>query len=114
MGRGTMVRAFTAVFATAGVAISVLALAQAPNPNPPAGPTPMRFEWVREAPPDKCGSHCREWIAASGTIVESTLQDFELFARARDVRGATLVLDSPGGAVVQGLALGREFRRLEL
>ena len=109
-----MVRAFTAVVGAAGAVASSLALAQAPNASPPAGPTPMRFEWVREAPADKCGNHCREWIAATGTIVESTIQDFEAFTRIRDVRGATLVLNSPGGAVVQGLALGREFRRLEL
>ena len=74
----------------------------------------MRFEWLREGPADKCGNQCREWISASGAIVDSTLQDFELFARARDVRGATVVLDSPGGNVIPGLALGREFRRLEI
>ena len=74
----------------------------------------MRFEWMREGPADKCGNQCREWISASGAIVDSTLQDFEIFARARDVRGATLVLDSPGGNVIPGLALGREFRRLDI
>jgi hypothetical protein len=74
----------------------------------------MRFEWLREGPADKCGNQCREWISASGAIVDATLQDFEIFARARDVRGATVVLDSPGGNVIPGLALGREFRRLEI
>ena len=74
----------------------------------------MRFEWLREGPADKCGNQCHEWISASGAIVDSTLQDFEIFARARDVRGATVVLDSPGGNVIPGLALGREFRRLEI
>ena len=74
----------------------------------------MRFEWLREGPADKCGNQCREWISASGAIVDATLQDFEIFARARDVRSATVVLDSPGGNVIPGLALGREFRRLEI
>jgi hypothetical protein len=74
----------------------------------------MRFEWVREGPADKCTNQCREWISASGAIAESTVHDFEAFARTRDVRGATIFLDSPGGNVVQGLALGREFRRLEV
>jgi hypothetical protein len=74
----------------------------------------MRFEWLREGPADKCGNQCREWISASGAIVDGTLQDFEIFARARDVHGATVVLDSPGGNVIPGLALGREFRRLEI
>ncbi len=74
----------------------------------------MRFEWVLEGPADKCTNQCREWIMASGAIVESTVHDFERFARARDVRGATILLDSPGGNVAQGLALGREIRRLEI
>jgi len=74
----------------------------------------MRFEWVREGPADKCGNQCREWISATGAIVDSTVADFEAFARTRDIRGATLVLNSLGGNVVQGLALGREIRRLEI
>src|SRR5262249_46106262 len=93
------------------------ALAQVPaanNPSPAATPAPMRFEWMREGPAEKCGNHCREWISASGAIVDGTVQDFDAFARTRDLRGATIVLDSPGGNVVQGLALGREFRRLEI
>ena len=69
---------------------------------------------MREGPADKCANQCREWISARGTIVESTLHDFEVFAHGRDVRGATIILDSPGGNVTQGLALGREFRRLEI
>ena len=74
----------------------------------------MRFEWMREGPAEKCGTQCREWISASGAIVDTTVMDFEAFAQKRDVRGVTVVLDSPGGSVVQGLALGREFRRLEI
>lgn len=74
----------------------------------------MRFEWMREGPAEKCGAQCREWISASGAIVDTTVMDFEAFAQAREVRGATVVLDSPGGSVIQGLALGREFRRLEM
>lgn len=112
-----MVRWFATVVSTVVVGISAVASAQSPNSNPSplaSVPAPMRFEWMREGPAEKCGNNCREWIAASGAIVESTVQDFEAFTRTRDVRGATIVLDSPGGNVVQGLALGREFRRLEL
>jgi hypothetical protein len=88
---------------------------QAPSPGPvSAAPTPMRFEWVREGPAEQCGSHCREWVSATGAIVDSTVEDFASFARVRNLRGAVIVLDSPGGNVVQGLALGREFRRLEV
>ncbi len=71
----------------------------------------MRFEWVREGPPERCRDKCREWISATGRIVPTTPTDFESFAAARSVRGATIVLDSGGGAVVPGLALGRAFRK---
>lgn len=97
-----MVRELVAVFA-ACVAISSAALAQSPTQNPSqtaAVPAPMRFEWLREGPAEKCGKQCREWISASGAIVDTTVTDFEAFTQARDVRGATLVLDSPGGNVV--------------
>lgn len=72
----------------------------------------MSFEWVREGPPERCGSHCREWVAASGTIVPETPGHFADFAKGRDLQGMTLVLDSPGGALGAGIWLGREIRRL--
>ena len=112
-----MVRKCVAVLALSVVGMATGASAQTPNsPLTPtaANPAPMRFEWMREGPADKCANRCREWISASGAIVESTVKDFEAFERVRDVRGATIVLDSPGGNVIQGLALGREFRRLGL
>jgi hypothetical protein len=103
---------------------SVQAQAQpTPTPTPPkpqARPTqpatetpPMRFEWVREGPAEACGDKCREWIAAIGRITAETPRDFEIFVRGRDLRGATLVLDSSGGAL-SGLALGRAIRRLDI
>ena len=116
-----MVRPLVAATLAACAAMSSSALAQSPAPTPvvtpsPAAalPAPMRFEWMREGPAEKCGNQCKEWISAAGAIVDSTVTDFEAFARTREVRGATIVLDSPGGNVVQGLALGREFRRLEV
>jgi hypothetical protein len=82
------------------------------RPAPPSPETPpMRFEWVREGPAEACGDKCREWIAAVGRITAETLREFETFARTRDPRGATLVLDSSGGAM-SGLALGRAIRKL--
>jgi hypothetical protein len=74
----------------------------------------MHFELVREGPPEACGGSCREWISASGRIVPSTGRDFESFAATHDVAGKVLVLESPGGAVTAGLALGRAFRRFNL
>lgn len=82
------------------------------RPAPPSNETPpMRFEWVREGPAEVCGDKCREWIAAVGRITADTPREFDAFARSRDLRGATLVLDSSGGAM-SGLALGRSIRAL--
>lgn len=81
--------------------------------QPTAGsPQPMRFEWMREGLADTCGGPCREWISATGSIVDTTPRDFETFAKGRDVRGAIVVLNSIGGVVGRALELGREFRRL--
>lgn len=109
----TLAAAFAALLVPALIDTLPPALAQAPDPTSLSTvPPPMRFEWVREGPLEQCGSRCREWISAAGAIVDTTVRDFEAFARQRDVRGAVIVLDSPGGNVAQGLALGREFRRL--
>ena len=77
-------------------------------------PAPMRFEWRTEGPAVDCGTHCQVWISATGAITESTVRDFEQFATANNVRGATLVLDSEGGSVLSALALGRAIRRFEM
>lgn len=79
-----------------------------------AGPSQMRFEWHLEGPAEECGQACRTWISAAGLITEDTARDFEAFAKNSNVRGATLVLDSKGGSVVAGLALGRAIRRLDM
>jgi hypothetical protein len=71
----------------------------------------MRFEWVREGPVAACGNHCREWVSASGDIAINTARLFTEFSAGRDLRGATMVLDSGGGMVGPGLALGRLIRR---
>jgi hypothetical protein len=71
----------------------------------------MQFEWVREGPAETCRDKCREWIAAVGRITADTPREFDAFSRTRDLRGTTLVLDSPGGAV-SGLGLGRSIRTL--
>jgi hypothetical protein len=76
-----------------------------------AEPPSMRFEWVKEGPAQACGDNCREWIAAIGPITPDTFNDFQLFSEVRDVKGATIVLDSGGGSVLASLELGRQFRK---
>jgi len=90
----------------ASLAAPTAALAQAPQPNA------MRFEWMREGPAETCRDRCREWVSAAGQITATTASDFAVFARSRDLKGATIVLDSPGGHALVALDLGREFRRL--
>jgi hypothetical protein len=56
----------------------------------------------------------RTWISATGTIAADTPKDFEKFAQQRDVRGATVALDSGGGSVIAALALGRMLRSYDV
>jgi hypothetical protein len=74
----------------------------------------MRFEWRSEQPVDRCGKSCRSWISAVGPITDQTPDDFEAFAAQKDVHGATVVLDSEGGSVVDTLKLGRALRSLDI
>lgn len=74
----------------------------------------MRFEWRLEGPAEQCGAHCRTWISATGVITEETARAFETFARANNVRGTTLVLDSEGGSVISAMALGRTIRSYDM
>ncbi len=75
---------------------------------------PMQFSLRLQGPGDACAPRCRTLIAASGAITADTPQDFQTFARDRDLTGATVVLDSDGGSVHGAIALGREIRRLGL
>jgi hypothetical protein len=89
---------------------------------PSTGPTPsaasdlralpMQFELRMEGPSESCRPNCRSWVSATGAITADTPRDFEAFAKNRNIRGATLVLDSDGGSVLGALALGRAVRRL--
>ena len=69
---------------------------------------PMQFGWVA------CQPYCGGWISAVGVVTSDSPKDFEDFAQGRDLRGATVVLDSSGGSVNDSIALGRRFRSLGL
>lgn len=75
---------------------------------------PMRFDLRQEGPAQACGAKCRLFISAHGAITADTPRDFELFARGRDLTGASVVLDSDGGSVHGAIALGRQIRKLGL
>jgi hypothetical protein len=93
------------------ICASGLTLGQAAA-SPADEPPSMRFEWVREGPADVCGDRCRDWIAATGPITADSARDFDFFTDVRNVRGATIVLDSGGGSVLASLELGRRVRQL--
>ena len=71
---------------------------------------PMRFSWIA------CQLNCRGagsgWVSAVGIVTADSPQDFEDFARGRQLNGATIVLDSSGGSVNDSIALGRRWRSL--
>lgn len=67
---------------------------------------PMKFSWVA------CQPNCRGWVSAVGIITSDSPKDFDEFARAHQINGATIVLDSSGGSVNDAIALGRRFRGL--
>jgi hypothetical protein len=67
---------------------------------------PMRFSWV------VCQPNCRGWVSAVGIVTADTPQDFEEFARGRQLGGATIVLDSSGGSVNDSITLGRRWHNL--
>jgi hypothetical protein len=69
---------------------------------------PMQFNWVA------CQPHCGGWISAVGIVTAESPKDFDDFAQGRDLRGATIVLDSSGGSVNDSITLGRRFRNLGL
>jgi hypothetical protein len=65
---------------------------------------PMKFSWIA------CQPNCRGWISAVGIVTADTPKEFDEFARERQLRGATVVLDSSGGSVNDAMALGRRWR----
>jgi hypothetical protein len=67
---------------------------------------PMKFGWV------VCQPNCRGWVSAVGIVTAETQKDFDEFARDRQLKGETVVLDSSGGSVNDSIALGRRFREL--
>lgn len=69
---------------------------------------PMRFNW------NACAADCSGWVSAVGVVTANTPQEFDEFARSRDLAGATMVLDSSGGSVNDAISLGRRWRKLGL
>jgi hypothetical protein len=74
--------------------------------------SPMQFTWHAADP--GCERDCGGWIAAVGAITSDTPARFDGFIDGRDTRGATVVLDSGGGSVLDAIIIGRRWRALGL
>jgi hypothetical protein len=103
-----------ALFGAAALSISVPGIIVALGGSANAGGTleerklPMQFSWVA------CEPNCHGWVSAIGIVTAESPGDFDEFAKGRELRGATVVLDSSGGSVNDSITLGRRFRNLGL
>ena len=69
---------------------------------------PMTFTWHEASA--TCDRDCNGWIAAVGIITSDTPAKFDEFSKQRKLKGSTVVLDSSGGSVIEGLSvLARRF-----
>lgn len=82
---------------------------------------PMHFSWHGpDAAKDRrlsadqgvCATSCRGLVAAVGVITGDTPDEFATFASEHNLAGATIVLDSSGGSVLDAIKLGRRWRDL--
>ncbi|OSJ09313.1 hypothetical protein BST63_35890 [Bradyrhizobium canariense] len=96
----------------AAICIALLGPATMPAGSAGAGVTlelrklPMKFSWIA------CQPNCRGWVSAVGIVTADTPRVFDEFALGQQLDGATIVLDSSGGAVNEAIALGRRWRDL--
>jgi len=82
--------------------------ASAANTSADARKQPMRFSWHAR------GEGTPGLVFAVGSVTGDTPAAFERLASAHDLRGATMVLNSVGGSVLDTLTLGRRWRELGL
>jgi hypothetical protein len=73
----------------------------------PAVAEPMHFEAIRN------GGNCAgcSYTQATGEITSETAARFEAFAESQQFRPGLVRLNSPGGDLIGGVALGEAFRR---
>ncbi len=84
--------------------------AQSPTvAQPPPNERPMTVKLMRLAEPG-CGPDCPEWISAMGRIDETTPGEFRKALSKLGGRKLPVLIDSAGGTVDAGLAIGRMIR----
>jgi hypothetical protein len=93
-------------FVAAAIAAAGAATAE-PQPNEVW--LPMVF-YVAKGEPNACGTGCREWIAAEGTIDRDAPARLRALLSRLGPRKLPIYFHSPGGSVDGGLAIGRLMR----
>ena len=68
----------------------------------------MDFELATLSFDGKCKKHCPDVMVATGTMDLGTMNGFVTFAQGAAAKGASnvLIIDSPGGHLIEGLRLG--------
>lgn len=75
----------------------------------------MRFDWHATGGDNGSAAMARPdrgWVSAVGVITGETPAAFADFAAKHELAGATIVLDSSGGSVLDAIKLGRVWRDL--
>jgi hypothetical protein len=91
------------------LAASADALADLKPPAKPRGAPPMRFVRVTSADP-RCGPDCPEWLSAEGRIVPGSARAFAEAVNRLAGRRLPILIHSPGGSVVDAMAMGELIR----
>jgi hypothetical protein len=109
-GRATRVAAVIALLA---VAANSPARATAMPEATPSSLAPMRFVRVRSSD-TACQPNCPEWISAEGKIVTGSADALDRVVGALDGRRLPIFINSAGGSVQDGMAMGRLIRARHL
>jgi hypothetical protein len=64
---------------------------------------PMTFALTNEGPAEACGTMCRQFLAASGTITADSSRQFLAFIRDNPVRDATVALESDSPRIISSM-----------
>lgn len=94
------------LIASPGVGVADPVAAAVSVLSPDARKQPMQFSWRAR------GAGVPGLVFAVGSVTGDTPAAFERLARAHDLRGTTVVLNSVGGSVLDTLVLGRRWREL--
>ncbi len=92
---------------------SIRAPAPAAAFTPAEGKAPMTVTLVRSDAAD-CGAHCAEWLAMTGLIVPGTPTLLRAALDRLGHRSVPVLVDSPGGGVEAGMAMGKMIRARKL